>query len=71
MIAGMVQKLQEWKVTKFVSLQVHTHTDGHKHHKQQQRAQVLVLEVDGKTLSKSKLHNLAAELPSEHTKYKL
>ena len=44
----MVQKLQECKVTKFVSLQVHTHSDGHKHHKQQQGAQVSVLEVNGK-----------------------
>ena len=29
MIVGMLQKLQECKVTKFVSLQKHTHSNGH------------------------------------------
>ena len=55
MIAVMVHNLEQRKVTKFVSLQVHTHSDGHKHHKQQKGAQVSVLEVNGKTLYKSKL----------------
>ena len=34
MIAGMLQKMQECKVTEFVSLQMHTNSDGHKQHKQ-------------------------------------
>ena len=67
MIAGMIlQKLQECKVTKFVSLQVHIHSDGHMHDKQQQRTQVSVLETMGKHFLKASSHNLAAELPSEH-----
>ena len=63
MIAGMVQKLQECKVTKFVSLQGHTHSDEHKHHKQQQRTQVSVLEVNGKALSKSKFTQFSSWTP--------
>ena len=38
MIRDNVQRFQECKLTKFVSLQVHTHSDGEKHHKQQKGA---------------------------------
>ena len=63
MIAGMIQKLQECKVTKFVSLQVHTHNDGHKHHKQQQGVQVSVLKVNGKAFSKKKFTQFSSWRP--------
>ena len=42
MIAGMVQKLQERKMAKLYHYNFHTHSDGHKYHKQQQGAQVSV-----------------------------
>ena len=42
--------------------------DGHRHHKQQQGAQVPVKKSMGKHFKfpKASLHNLAAEPPSEH-----
>ena len=59
----MVQKLQESKLTKFVSLQVYTNSDGHKHHKQWQETQVLVLDINGKALSKNKFTQFSSWTP--------
>ena len=50
---------------------LHTHSDGQKHHKQQQGAQVSVWKSMRKSFPKLSSHNLAARLPSEHTRCEL
>ena len=62
------------KNTKWLNLyhyRLHTHSDKHKHHKQQQEAQVSVWKSMGKSFPEISSQNLAARLPSEHTRCKL